>query len=357
MEVEETKHKNAIADDSDLFADIAIPISWPDKTALGDEYWMWFLKQIGLVKNLNFKVGHAAIVLVNRQSGELRYFDFGRYITPRGYGRARSARFDPRLKLYTTAKFDSTTQLVSNINEITDELARLEHATHGGGRMLYTQAPAVSFEKGVAFAETLVAKGPIRYGAFARANNSCSRYVVQVLTAAMQKSDFRVKKLLFPECLKASPTSNVVNASPDYTISCYENGRTEQFKLDRTASLQFQWDLLKDNLYSNRAEKLSKDDGIGLIDEPVRSKSVPLLAQWLGGIGEGIWLHIIRCQTGYQVTRYNMQGEIEYVMELHGDPAFNPEADHQFTYDFSHTRYKILQNGRVFEFSSPKAVK
>src|SRR5690606_41788738 len=87
---------------------LAIPWAWPDKTAYGDEKWMRWLKRFGIVKNLNFKVGHAAILLIDRQSGEVAYFDFGRYVAPRGYGRARSKVFDPRLELYTLAKFSDS---------------------------------------------------------------------------------------------------------------------------------------------------------------------------------------------------------------------------------------------------------
>jgi len=46
------------------YNDLAIPIAWPDQTARGDELWMAALKKLGVVKNLNFKVGHAAIVLI-----------------------------------------------------------------------------------------------------------------------------------------------------------------------------------------------------------------------------------------------------------------------------------------------------
>src|SRR5690606_6246305 len=113
------------------FNDIAIPISWPDKTALGDEKWMAFLKQIGLVKNLHFKVGHAALLLIERNSGAIRYFDFGRYLTPRGYGRARSALFDPRLEIFTKALITPRGE-IQNLEEILTELCEKEEATQGG---------------------------------------------------------------------------------------------------------------------------------------------------------------------------------------------------------------------------------
>src|SRR5690606_27229252 len=115
------------------FNDIAIPISWPDKTALGDEKWKVFLKQIGLVKNLHFKVGHAAILLIERNSGRILYFDLGRYLSARGYGRARSALFEPRLENAITSQFTSQGE-IQDIKEMLEELCKKEEATHVVGR-------------------------------------------------------------------------------------------------------------------------------------------------------------------------------------------------------------------------------
>ncbi|WP_039052928.1 DUF6695 family protein [Sphingobacterium sp. T2] len=86
------------------YQDFAIILTWPDATIRGDEKWMMFFKKIGLVKNLNFKVGHTGIVIVNRQTGEMLFYDFGRYITPRGYGRARSQIFRPPTNEHQTIK-------------------------------------------------------------------------------------------------------------------------------------------------------------------------------------------------------------------------------------------------------------
>src|SRR5690606_23123979 len=95
----------------------AIPLACPDKTAYGDEKWMRWLKRFGIVRCLNFSVGHAAILLIDGQFGGVAYSDLGWYLAPRGYGRARSKDFDPRLELYTLAKF-SDTCLLSNLEEI-----------------------------------------------------------------------------------------------------------------------------------------------------------------------------------------------------------------------------------------------
>src|SRR5690606_21299449 len=160
--------------------DLAFVMAWPDQTARGDERWMAVLKQLGIVKNLNFKVGHAAMVLIHRKTGSLAYFDFGRYITPRGYGRARSVESDPRLALETRAQIDKKGHIV-NLDVILDELHQIEDATHGGGRLFFSIAKGLSYVAAHRFASHIVEQGPIKYGAIASGNNSCSRYVAQVL--------------------------------------------------------------------------------------------------------------------------------------------------------------------------------
>src|SRR5690606_5397824 len=274
----------------ELYTDIAIPISWPDMTALGDEKWMAFLKKMKVVKNLNFKIGHAAILLIERSSGTISYFDFGRYLSPRGYGRARSAGFDRRLTIQTKAICDH--QGIVNLQEILEELCAKEQATHGGGRLLFSIANDISYAKGMAYANHIVGQGPILYGALAKNNNSCSRFVAQILAKSMQRNEDRVRRVLYPECLKASPTSNVVNASSNRKTYCYHENKLEVWEWSRWESLKFQISLLKDNFRTGDAARLQDDSHPGLIVEPLRPTSLPKAAQWVGGIGEGAWFDI-----------------------------------------------------------------
>src|SRR5690606_12399196 len=111
--------------------DLAFILSWPDTTIRGDEKWMVFFKKIGLVKNLNFKVGHTAIVLVNRKKGDMLCYDFGRYITPRGYGRARSRFSDPRLNIKIKAKFKDNR--IVNLEKIIEHFEILKSVMYGKG--------------------------------------------------------------------------------------------------------------------------------------------------------------------------------------------------------------------------------
>ncbi|PRD54732.1 DUF6695 family protein [Sphingobacterium gobiense] len=339
------------------FNDIAIPISWPDKTALGDEKWMAFLKQIGLVKNLHFKVGHAAILLIERNSGKIRYFDFGRYLSPRGYGRARSVLFDPRLAISTAARITPNGE-IQNIEEILEELCEKEEATHGGGRTFFSICKHISFSKCLAYAEKLVAQGPILYGALAKDNNSCSRFVAQILTEGMDTDDNRRRKILYPECLKASPTSNVVNAVSSREVFCYEKGILQTKKMRRKDSLAFQFGLLKDNFTKKGSKNLLCDQTPGMIEEPTRPSSVPEDAQWMGGIGEGAWFRLeeLQDENVFIIYKYDASGRLEYKIRTVCTQNFQIDRPYTLTPNFLYTSYSVIQNDNLYIFSAEPAI-
>lgn len=295
------------------FHDFAIPLAWPDKTAYGDEKWMSVLKSCGLVKNLNFKVGHAAILLVSRNTGQVAYYDFGRYVCPRGYGRVRSKHFDPRLIIQTSAIFDNTYSTIINIEEIMQELSAIEHATHGGGRLLFSIVSQIDYGLATQYAYDLSNMGPVPYGALATGNNSCSRFVAQMLKAGMHPKDKRIRKICIPETIIPSPTSNIVNTHQNKQIFCYADGQLTSWNMSRTQSLKFQWSLLKENLSHGSATTLGCDLSKGQLDLPSRPYNVPIDAQWLGGIGEGMWFHLAGCnlqEAHYIMSSYSHTGEI-----------------------------------------------
>lgn len=334
------------------FNDIALPLSWPDKTAFGDEKWMFFLKRIGIIKNLHFKVGHAAILLIERSSGLVRYYDFGRYLSPRSYGRARSVSFDPRLAISTKARVSNQGD-IQNIHEILEELSEKEEATHGGGRTFFSTCKQVSFSKCVAYAEKLVAEGPIPYGAFAKDNNSCSRFVAQILTEGMAPDDRRRRKILYPECLKASPMSNVVNAVTNEDIYCYDDGKLQSLRMKRKNSVLFQFDLIKDNFTKKGSKNLASDQNPGMIEAPPRPTTVPDEAQWLGGIGEGAWFHLkpLSEDNTFTIDKYAASGRLEYQVKTSCIQRFQPSSPYTFTHHFMYRSYSILQDDNLYIFN------
>ncbi len=327
--------------------DLALVMAWPDQTARGDERWMAILKQLGIVKNLNFRVGHAAMVLIHRHTGSLAYFDFGRYITPRGYGRARSVESDPRLELGTRAQFDSEGQ-IANLTAILDELHQIEDATHGGGRLFFSVADGLSYTMAHRFATTIVEQGPIKYGAIANRNNSCSRYVAQVLQAGLPQFHPARRRINLPESIKPSPMSNVVNAAPDRTVYCYYNGALETVRMSRWQSLAFQVDQLLHNFSASKSKGLPCDSKPGSIAEPPRPNTVPPGAQWLGGIGEGAWFILERDMESSVliVIKYAANGREEYRVASTGNHPINPDVPYQFTYHCHHKHHVVTQYGK-----------
>ena len=329
--------------------DLALVIAWPDKTARGDEQWMALLKQLGIVKNLNFRVGHAAIVLINRRTGLLAYYDFGRYVTPRGYGRARSATSDPRLSLSTRAQVDDRGH-IENLRAILTELHQKESATHGGGRLFFSVANGLSFRRATQIAQDIVNQGPIKYGAIAHGNNSCSRFVAQVLLSGWEITNPLRRRVKFPESLKPSPMSNVVNAAPDHIIHCYYEGLLESQRMNRWGSLRFQIELLLHNLSSTKAKELPCDREPGSIAEPERPATIPARAHWLGGIGEGAWYAI---EPGAEigtllVIKYGVDGRMDYQVSCQTDAEIDPSLPYQFTYHCHYQQHMVIQHEQQF---------
>ncbi len=308
---------------------------------------MAVLKRLGIVKNLNFKVGHAAIVLLHRESGTMAYYDFGRYITPRGYGRARSAESDPRLRLFTKATITGNNE-IGNIHAILEELHQLEFATHGGGRMFFSLSEGISYAKATTLANRLVSQGLIKYGAIAKGHNSCSRFVAQTLSAGMKDKHPAKATLIYPESIKPSPMSNVVNAVTNGTIYCYYENSLTKMKMNRWQSLRLQIDLLLHNFSSGKAKQLPCDRTPGCISEPSRPSHLPKSAQWLGGIGEGAWFFLeqVTKAGSYAVIKYTSRGDEEYRVNCEAGQPIEPHVPYQFTYHLHYQRY-ILQQGQT----------
>jgi len=75
--------------------DIAIILAWPETICKQTNAWYdGLMNKLKISKNGYYKVGHAAIVLVNSKKGEAHYFDFGRYHSPKGQGRVRDISTD-----------------------------------------------------------------------------------------------------------------------------------------------------------------------------------------------------------------------------------------------------------------------
>jgi len=329
------------------YDDFALILAWPDSTIRGDEAWMMFFKKIGLVKNLNFKVGHTGIVLVSRLSGELLYYDFGRYISPRGHGRARSKDSDPRLEIDFKAQFNAGGD-ISNLEEIVQQFEYMRDGMQGFGELYFSIASNINFDMAKNYADRIVNEGSTPYGAVARGNNNCSRFIPRLLFNSSNKYHW-LHSMNFPETIKCSPISNIVNANSCRTVYSYlpETG-LKCFRMNRWQSFFFLLSKLKDNINTYKSAQLPNDLIIGGMKFQSKPITLPIHAQYLGGVGEGAWYAFQvseRCQQVI-ISRYTASGEWEYSVLGEADHTLNLHLPFEVTYD-SHLLFThVLQQNR-----------
>ena len=185
---------------------IAIALAWPE--TLCKQSGAWYdpiLYTLGFTHNHYYKVGHAAVVLINKEDGKCCYFDFGRYHAPFGYGRVRDAETDHDLEIYTKAIVDENGNL-KNYKNILAELI-LNPSCHGDGD-LHASHCEVDFIKAFNKAKQLQEKSPLPYGPFVQNGTNCSRFVNTVILSGKPKLKFQLQ-LIAPVTFTPTPITNV----------------------------------------------------------------------------------------------------------------------------------------------------
>lgn len=159
-----------------------IPLSWPDTPVIQEGKWYdGIMKKLGFIKDGFYKAGHAALVLVNHETKEFHYFDFGRYQTPVKHGRVRDGFTDPDLILFTKPIIKNDE--IVNIEELLFELASLK-ASHGEGRLIASSIFVKDIHKAYNKAKSMQRQGAIIYGPFNLKGTNCSRFVAQTAKAS-----------------------------------------------------------------------------------------------------------------------------------------------------------------------------
>lgn len=265
---------------------LAIAIAWPQTYCKQPGAWYDPITLLlGINTNNFYKVGHAALVLVNPKTSKAHYYDFGRYHAPYKHGRVRSAETDHELELRTNPVLSKDKKRIENFRDILSELQQ-NKACHGEGELYAAYCP-VNFELANARAQQMQAESPIPYGPFMLKGSNCSRFVNTVIRAG--KPDFRYRfglNLKVP--LTPTPISNV-NA------------------LD---NMQRMPKVLKGEPFCP-IKKLDRQDLVSTLPIPERHASIPENAQWLSGEGAGSWFVFEFENTLLKVTRYSPHGVIE----------------------------------------------
>ncbi|NBC82881.1 MAG: hypothetical protein GVY19_05815 [Bacteroidetes bacterium] len=267
-------------------AGFAIALAWPQTYCKQPGAWYDPVTLLlGINHNHYYKVGHAALVLIDTNGAKAHYFDFGRYHAPYKHGRVRWAETDHELAIKTIPQFTDDGKQIVNDRDILEEL-QANNACHGEGNLIASYCP-IDFEKALAKANEMIENSPIPYGPFQPHGSNCSRFVNTVIRAG--KPDYRyLLKLKYCIPLTPTPKSNVhALAHRKVTVKPFVE---TPFRPTKRIHNQ----LLKTTL-----------------PPPDKNATIPSGAQWLSGEGAGSWFHCKWIREILEVTRYSAEGIIE----------------------------------------------
>jgi len=305
----------------------AIALAWPETFCKQPGSWYdtitgWF----GINQNNFYRVGHAAVVLIDNKSKKTHYFDFGRYHAPFQYGRVRSAETDHELKMETLPVISADNGSILNYKSILSELQN-NKACHGEGELYASYAP-VNFEAAFLKANQMQESSPIPYGPFRYKGSNCSRFVNTVILAGKPNRKFRVRlKYIVP--LTPTPMNNVNS-------------------LDRKEKLP---NVLYDPLFYP-VKKLNKEIQRSTLLPPARDSKIPENAQWLSGEGAGSWFVFEQENAQLKVSRYSPSGIVEcegYYKSQNGHEV-SPDSTFQITYPSNCKEVLLKRNDTKLRF-------
>lgn len=313
-----------------------IVLAYPDTFVQVTEEWICkFLPLLGLGTREYIKAGHAAMVLVENESGNAHYYDFGRYVTPEGYGRVRGANTDVELEIPFKAILTSDNSL-ENLEEFLLWLDANPQKTHGEGRLLASVCDVVDYDIAKKHIISLQGRGSVRYGAFSKAESNCSRFVTDTLLAATKEKEMR-KALKFNKLFTPSTIGNVEKAATTAIVFQVVDGVISEFN-----SSAFK-ENLKNYFHKNRPKK-----------EENNLPELPKNAQELRGIGSSAWFELLPEElplNHFRIKRYNELHRIDFDGVFKTDESFDDKRPFEFTYDSHCEICHIIQGNKKIKFT------
>ena len=321
---------------------IILTLAYPDTIVMVSEEWFSpFLKFIGVGKKDYLRAGHAALVLIDKQTGVLEYHDFGRYITPEPNGRVRGSDTDNELHFSIEAKIEN--DKIKNLDAILEFLGTHPKLTHGDGKLVASVCNAVNYQKARMHISKMQNKHFIRYAAFIKEACNCARFVTDTLIASV--TDFEMKKNLEnSKWFTPSTVGNVLLAnSENNTYEVSEIGQISKFQgSQRSMNLRCFLDKLKNH----------KVNLVGTL-KPKHVNGLHEKAQWLSGIAAGAWfeLHDLGDKHEYRFRRISPYGNIDCdAVYIVNHDVFKYDLEFEFVHYSNCNFFNVKQNSKVFRF-------
>jgi hypothetical protein len=309
---------------------MAIAIAWPEFK--GKQPGSWYdtpMRWVGHNKNFKYKVGHAALILVDAFSGNCSYFDCGRYHAPYQHGRIRDASTDANLIMYTKAKF--TDNKIANIKELLNEIQN-NKTTFGMGPLYASYCP-VNIDASKSKIKELQRKGSIPFGPFVTNGINCCRFVRNGVLAGAPSLKYRFK-LCYLWPLNPMPLTNVNFLSDKIIIG-------ENIETDNQEKKQY---------HSNI--EYTKENVKQTLPAPTMPENIPQNSQWLAGEAAGGWFSLQPIAQGYLINRYSSEGipECTGKFRLASIGFFSTKKPYSFSHLSHCSKVTIIQDGELFEF-------
>ena len=319
-------------------------LAYPDTfVKMSDEFICKVLPLVGLGTRTHIKAGHAALVLIENKTGIARYYDYGRYVTPTGYGRVRGANTDAELKIPFKAKIVDGT--LENLDEFLKWLDAHPEKTHGSGRLVASVCNAIDYKKAQAYIDELQEKGSIPYKAFGKLGQdcNCSRFVTDAILAATD--DVQLKKgLQWNKKFTPSTVGNVEKSASEVGI----------FEVYQGVIKPYNSTAFKENITNYFDHKIPEH--IKYPEQAVLNK-LPEHAQLLDGIGSRAWFSYDGVHPkGIIISRYNEKQEKDFQGVFTIPKELKPDAHFTFDYDCNCAFCHVVQDGKRYRIELVKEV-
>ncbi len=316
-------------------------LAYPETIVMvADEWYSPLLHLIGVGKKNYVRAGHAALVLINRETGILEYHDFGRYITSEPNGRVRGSDTDNELNFPIKAHFEDSK--LTNLDELLVFLATHPKLTHGDGKLIASVCEEVDYIKARTHITEMQRKDFIRYAAFIKDACNCARFVTDTLIASVTNAAV-VKKLIKSKWFTPSTSGNVVITATDknvYEVS--DEGKIGSFTHSVWQDNKEQFlDRLKDH----------KVNFVGTL-EPRENDIKKPHAQWLSGIAAGAWYELYKTDKVniFRMRRVSPYGNIDCDKHFTSEDHFDIDKPYQFVHYSNCLFFHVKQEGKVIRF-------
>lgn len=326
---------------------IIIILAYPETIVfVAGEWYLGYLRFFGIGKKNYVRAGHGAIVLIDKNTGILEYYDFGRYITlepnEKVRGRVRGRDTDHELNLPMVANIENG--VITNLDAILRFFATHPKLTHGEGTLYASVCDAIDYKRARIYIDQMQEKAFLRYAVFIKEACNCARFVTDALIASVTDMSIK-KKLIKSKRFTPNTIGNVVVANTEKTVFLVsEDGQMSTF--NSTVN--------KENrkLFFDRLEEFYPNI-VGTI-QPKHNDVIHENAQWLGGIGSGAWfeLYDLGYDIAYRFRRISSCGNIDvdgiYIISKKG---FDFNLEYRFVHYSNCKFFHIIQKNGVYKFN------